>query len=356
MTNELLEDRTLLSAAVATDKPDYAPGQTALISGSGFVPGETVLLQVVDGVTGQAPPANTPWSVSAGADGSFTTTWTVTAPDSTGPQLTVTATGAQADVASAQFSDLVTPASPTVTTDLPNYQPGATAQIAGSGFLPNETVTLLVVNAATGQPAAGSNPWTVTTDGNGCFTTSWYVNPADEPDNSFVLSANGSAGDSASTTYSDGTVNVAYITGPDSLWNSQGGLAADQAAMNAAFGTNGWNEFTFSNAAASVFVPAAYKFLFFDGGDQCGNDIANFLSANKSSLQSFVSNGGSLFIDAAQNTGPSTIATGFGPTLEYGAYYSSFGYAVNSSNVIFNSPNSAGGEWSGNYFNGFTGG
>lgn len=38
---ELLEDRTLLSASVWTDKPDYPPGSTAIINGSGFQAGET---------------------------------------------------------------------------------------------------------------------------------------------------------------------------------------------------------------------------------------------------------------------------------------------------------------------------
>ena len=31
------------AATVATDKPDYAPGQTVVITGSGWEPGETVV-------------------------------------------------------------------------------------------------------------------------------------------------------------------------------------------------------------------------------------------------------------------------------------------------------------------------
>src|SRR3954469_19787664 len=48
MTLEALEDRTLLSASVWTDKLDYSPGQTALINGSGFQANETVDLKVVN--------------------------------------------------------------------------------------------------------------------------------------------------------------------------------------------------------------------------------------------------------------------------------------------------------------------
>src|SRR5262245_59460649 len=43
---ERLEDRWLPSASVFTNKPDYAPGETALINGEGFQVGETVNLQV----------------------------------------------------------------------------------------------------------------------------------------------------------------------------------------------------------------------------------------------------------------------------------------------------------------------
>ena len=44
---ESLETRQLLSVMVATDQTDYAPGATALISGSGFEPGDPITLQVV---------------------------------------------------------------------------------------------------------------------------------------------------------------------------------------------------------------------------------------------------------------------------------------------------------------------
>ncbi len=126
--------------------------------------------------------------------------------------------------------------------------------------------------------------------------------------------------------------------------------------MNTAFGAGNWNQFTFENAVSSgIFTPGSYTFLFFDGGDQNGTDFANFLSNNESSLQTFVSDGGSVFLDAAQNTGPNTINTGLGATLEWGGtgypYASSNAYAVNTANAIFNTPNTpVGTSWTGNYF------
>src|SRR4051794_38884220 len=70
---EQLEARTLLSASVWLNKPDYIPGSTAVINGSGFQAGETVQLQVVR-TDGQPdyPGGNLPWQVKDG-DASFTT-------------------------------------------------------------------------------------------------------------------------------------------------------------------------------------------------------------------------------------------------------------------------------------------
>lgn len=40
------------TATIATDQPDYAPGSTVIISGTGWQPGETVTLQVIHDPTG----------------------------------------------------------------------------------------------------------------------------------------------------------------------------------------------------------------------------------------------------------------------------------------------------------------
>jgi hypothetical protein len=53
-----------LSATVATDKADYAPGETVVISGSGWAPNEAVTLVITES-DGDAP-----WNGSATADGS----------------------------------------------------------------------------------------------------------------------------------------------------------------------------------------------------------------------------------------------------------------------------------------------
>src|SRR5438093_4259914 len=59
------------AATVATDKPDYAPGQTVTITGSGWEPGETVVL-----VLHEDPEIDTDLQLTAVADanGDFTNT------------------------------------------------------------------------------------------------------------------------------------------------------------------------------------------------------------------------------------------------------------------------------------------
>src|SRR5439155_2893911 len=90
---ELLEDRTLLSAWVATDKSDYAPGETVLITGGEFSALETVNLQVLhtDGRpnTGEA---YQPWQVVSDVTGGFHATWVVP-DDARGSSFQLTALG-----------------------------------------------------------------------------------------------------------------------------------------------------------------------------------------------------------------------------------------------------------------------
>src|SRR5258705_12313962 len=65
-------------AEVVTDKGDYAPGTTAYIAASDFLPKETVVLQVLhaDG-TPDTGEDHEPWSVQANSHGDLVTEWHV---------------------------------------------------------------------------------------------------------------------------------------------------------------------------------------------------------------------------------------------------------------------------------------
>jgi hypothetical protein len=102
---------------------------------------------------------------------------------------------------------------PIVNTNKPNYQPGDTALITGSGFLPNETIQLQVVHIddtdEAGQGGAGHEPWYVTADSFGNFTSEWFVNPDDSAGAMFRLTAVGlSSGLVAETIFTDGSANL----------------------------------------------------------------------------------------------------------------------------------------------------
>src|ERR1051325_6916228 len=95
------------AAIVATDQSDYTLWSTALISGAGFVSGETVQLQVThaDGRIDNDPDHD-PWQVVADANGNFSTSWCVCQPDDANATFLLTAQGlTSGDIATANFSD-----------------------------------------------------------------------------------------------------------------------------------------------------------------------------------------------------------------------------------------------------------
>ena len=99
---------------------------------------------------------------------------------------------------------------PIVYTDKPNYQPGETALITGSGFWPNEVVTLQVVHIdGTEVGGAGHDTWNVTADAVGNFTSTWFVDPDDSAGSMFKLTATGnSSGLVAESVFTDGSANL----------------------------------------------------------------------------------------------------------------------------------------------------
>ncbi len=99
---------------------------------------------------------------------------------------------------------------PVVTTDKLDYQPGEIVLISGSGFWPNEIVTLLVEHTdGTLEGGAGHEPWTVTADNFGQFYSSWFVDPNDSFGSSFVLTAVGASSNLSTLTFFTDAANPA---------------------------------------------------------------------------------------------------------------------------------------------------
>ena len=116
-----------------------------------------------------------------------------------------------------------------VFTDKSDYAPGETAYIAAVDFQAGETIEFHVVHSdGTPNTGGGHEPWQVT-DGSeadldgtvdGIIVTTWFVNPDDSSNSSFVLTATGlSSGAVATTTFTDSDALTITVdqNGPDDV-------------------------------------------------------------------------------------------------------------------------------------------
>jgi hypothetical protein len=78
---------------------------------------------------------------------------------------------------------------PTVTTDKGDYAPGELVAITGTGWYPNQTVTLQVVHSDGTATGENHDPFTTTSDADGNISATWNVETDDGLGASFVLSA-----------------------------------------------------------------------------------------------------------------------------------------------------------------------
>lgn len=96
-------------ATLISDKDDYAPGTTVMLTGTGFIPLEIVTMQVVhvgDNPDGTDPQYHTNWTVTADEVGNFEAIWNVpTDGDAMGASLKATADGVSGLHAEAFFTD-----------------------------------------------------------------------------------------------------------------------------------------------------------------------------------------------------------------------------------------------------------
>ncbi|MBP1619624.1 MAG: hypothetical protein H6Q02_391 [Acidobacteria bacterium] len=80
-----------------------------------------------------------------------------------------------------------------VDSDKTGYLAGETITISGSGFGPNEAVSVKI--ARTPEPSDGDPaPWEVWTDPAGAFTATWAIDTLDHSGNTFTVSASSASG------------------------------------------------------------------------------------------------------------------------------------------------------------------
>src|SRR5262249_12158712 len=130
-------------ATISTDHATYVAAETVTILGSGFMPSETVTVQVTH-ADGSAEPGmgHEPATVVADAAGALTATWSVSPGDTGSDDFLVRAVGPWSGPSTpAAFSRIAI-----VSTEFTNYHPGDTANIWGAGFRPGEPVALQVIH------------------------------------------------------------------------------------------------------------------------------------------------------------------------------------------------------------------
>ena len=150
-------------ATVKTDKDDYAPGETVVITGTGWQPGETVTLRLQEDVS---PPFHEDRTLSATADengGIINTEYSPEAHD-VGVMFYLTATGAGAQ-AQNHFWDAAPPAPPPLAAAL-GLESAAPA-IATTSVVPTPALTVVKTVDLTAISAPGTLTYTITVDNTG---------------------------------------------------------------------------------------------------------------------------------------------------------------------------------------------
>ncbi|HKH45238.1 MAG TPA: ExeM/NucH family extracellular endonuclease [Thermoanaerobaculia bacterium] len=221
-----------------TDRATYVAGDTVLITGRDFAPGE-VTLQVTHAGGGDEPDmGHEPQTVTVQDDGTFTAHWSLRLTDLSGPDFVVTAAGdPQGDAVPAHFSRVAV-----VATDKGDYQPGETGVVTGWGFAPNEWVMLQVAHVNGLADGNGHEPFYALSDEAGNVTATWYVDPDDSIGSYLQLTGLGeSSGVAGSATFWDlggGSGSVGLTTSGSAYTQDFNTLANAGTANNITI--NGW--------------------------------------------------------------------------------------------------------------------
>ncbi|AFZ37589.1 conserved repeat domain protein [Stanieria cyanosphaera PCC 7437] len=159
--------------------------------------------------------------------------------------------------------------SATVTTDLDDYPPGATAIITGSNFDLGETIELQVLHTDNiPNTGGGHEPWQVTDGGaedldgkvDGKFQTTWYVNPDDSANSAFKLTATGlNSGEVATHHFTDSNPAVQFFYIPKKEADILTAIKA--VATNT---TSNFNSATDINTVISITVSTNNTIIYYD--------------------------------------------------------------------------------------------
>jgi len=127
------------------------------------------------------------------------------------------------------------------------------------------------------------------------------------------------------------------------------GASNNEASMDGVFGTGNWSDLRYETVNTANLFSANNNFIYMEGGDSNADELETFITNNKSTMETWVSNGGRLLLNSAPNEG-NGMDFGFGVSLNYSDLSSSV-VAVDASHEIFNGPfGSTGAAFTGSYF------
>jgi hypothetical protein len=125
---------------------------------------------------------------------------------------------------------------------------------------------------------------------------------------------------------------AAYIRGASAPW----GEVTNEAAMDQVFGVGGWEDLRMADGA-SPFTSGEHDFIFLEGGDGTAIELADYLAANRTEIENFVTNGGALLLNSAPNEG-GDIDFGFGGVTLVSGEFSSNVVAADATHPVFIGP------------------
>ena len=139
---------SVTGATVDTDKEDYFPGETVIMMGAGWAPGEVVHLNLVEEPVADGAHD---WDVMADADGKFTDTSFAPGVQHLGVTFTLTATGATSGTSVAVFTDGNVVAATTPQVMASNCTTSKTTFAAGEAVCASTIITVAVPPAGDGD-------------------------------------------------------------------------------------------------------------------------------------------------------------------------------------------------------------
>jgi hypothetical protein len=177
-------------------------------------------------------------------------------------------------------------------------------QDAFNNPIPGASVTIEVLDANTLNPVA----FTGTTSGvTGADGTAAFTDIAVGTLGNYLIRATSDALTADSTPFTVGQIGYMRSTVGEP-W-AEDDPAANPDAMDAAFGAGQWDPLRFETF--NIADLNSYTFIYMDGSDDGTNGLDAFMDANRTALETWVSAGGCLFVNAAPNSGDGTVLCPF---------------------------------------------